>query len=131
MSKKIKINNESNPVKTPVWFFSGLAIIAVLIGTAIYTSNQTDKKEKEYLKNPKKGDIYSLNASKGFYTCIKVDSVLKDSIIFKTNKFEFDNKTGLEKIDKIENYTDLKVIYSRKDLIKLENQDSIFGIERK
>jgi Zn ribbon nucleic-acid-binding protein len=129
--KKIKINNETNPVRTPLWFFSGLAIVALLICTAVYTSKQTDKKEKEYIKNPKKGDIYSLNASKGFYTCIKVDSVTKDSVIFKTNKFEFDNKTGLDKIDKLENYTDLKVIYSKKDLINLESQDSIFGVVRK
>ncbi len=131
MLQKIKRNNENNPVKTPIWFFSGIAIVAILVCTAIYTSNQTDKNEAEYIKNPKKGDIYSLYASKDFYTSMQVDSVLKDSVIFNSNKFETDIKTGIDKIDKPENYTAEKVIYSKKELIELQKKDSIFGVERK
>ena len=65
---------KKNPVKTPIWQFSGSIILAALMSVAIYAGNRA---EKTNIQNPLTGDIYRIN-NDGHYSTLKVKSVIRE-----------------------------------------------------
>ncbi|WP_298308472.1 zinc-ribbon domain-containing protein [Flavobacterium sp.] len=126
---KLDREKEKDAVKTPIWMFSGLGIIAVLVAIGIYSSGETEKKEAEYLKAPKVGDIYKFESNPGFYSTMKVESVLKDSLHVLVNDMETNKTSGINDIDKPENYKELYG-YSKEEIRKMYKDKKIYEIER-
>jgi|JFJP01.1.fsa_nt_gi zinc-ribbon family len=128
---KIDREKEKEGVKTPIWMFSGLGVVAVLIAIGFVVSGQTEKKEAEYLKAPKAGDVYEMKIDNGHYSTIRVDKVDKDSLYVTFNDFETDKISGLSEIDVEKNYTIFKGSYTKKMIENLYKKDSIIAINRK
>lgn len=126
---KLDREKEKDGAKTPIWMFSGLGIIAVLVAIGIYSSGETEKKEAEYLKAPKVGDIYKFESNPGFYSTMKVESVLKDSLHVLVNDMETNKTSGINDIDKPENYKELYG-YSKEEIRKMYKDKKIYEIER-
>ncbi|MFY7739204.1 MAG: zinc-ribbon domain-containing protein [Flavobacterium sp.] len=126
---KLDREKEKDGAKTPIWMFSGLGIIAVLVAIGIYSSGETEKKEAEYLKTPKVGDIYKFESNPGFYSTMKVESVLKDSLHVLVNDMETNKTSGINDIDKPENYKELYG-YSKEEIRKMYKDKKIYEIER-
>ncbi|GAA4045830.1 zinc-ribbon domain-containing protein [Flavobacterium chungnamense] len=126
---KLDREKEKDAVKTPIWMFSGLGIIAVLVAIGIYSSGETEKKEAEYLKAPKVGDVYKFESNPGFYSTMKVESVLKDSLHVLVNDMETNKTSGINDIDKPENYKELYG-YSKEEIRKMYKDKKIYEIER-
>ena len=127
---KLDREKEKDGAKTPIWMFSGLFIIATLVAFGIYSSGETEKKEAEYLKAPKVGDIYRFESNPGFYSTMKVESVLKDSLHVFINKVETNKTSGVDDIDKPENYSEIYG-YSKAEIIKMYKDKEIYEINRK
>lgn len=127
---KLDREKEKDGAKTPIWMFSGLFIIATLVAFGIYSSGETEKQEAEYLKAPKVGDIYRFESNPGFYSTMKVESVLKDSLHVFINKVETNKTTGIDDIDKPENYGELYG-YSKAEIRKMYKDKEIYQINRK
>lgn len=127
---KLDREKEKDGTKTPIWMFSGLFIIATLVAFGIYSSGETEKKEAEYLKAPKVGDIYRFESNPGFYSTMKVESVLKDSLHVFINKVETNKTSGVDDIDKPENYSEIYG-YSKAEIIKMYKDKEIYEINRK
>jgi hypothetical protein len=127
---KFDRENEKNPAKNPVWFFSGLFIIAGLIGMGMYFSNQNETENKDFFNNPAKGDVYHTTATNGYYTSMKIDSIGKDSIYFFVNEYETNKKSDVKNIDIDKNY---KSVYgfSKEDINQMFETEEIYDIERK
>ncbi|MDX6189747.1 hypothetical protein SGQ83_10325 [Flavobacterium sp. Fl-318] len=70
---------KKNPVKTPLWQYTGSIILMSVLSFGIYTGIQAKKAEKNYIKSPLTGDICLVN-NDGHYTTLKVKSVSKDSV---------------------------------------------------
>lgn len=130
MHLKINRNNETKPTNTPIWHFTGLALLGILISWGVYSSKQDDANEKIYIQNPKKGDVYFIKCNNNFYSTLRVDIVLKDSIEITQNDYQTDLQTGIEKIDIEKNYTNSKYRFSKKALIELQKKDTIYEIKR-
>ena len=126
---KLDREKEKDAVKTPIWMFSGLGLIAVLVAIGYVVSGQTEKKEAEYLKAPKVGDIYKFESNPGFYSTMKVESVLKDSVHVLINDMETNKTSGISDIDKPENYKELYG-YSKEQIRKMYKDNEIYEIER-
>ena len=126
---KLDREKEKDTVKTPIWMFSGLFIIAILVAIGYYMSGETDKKEAAYLKNPKVGDVYRFESNKGFYSTMKVESVLKDSVHVFVNDMETNKTSGISDIDKPENYKELYG-YSKEEIRKMYKDKEIYAIDR-
>lgn len=127
---KYEREKEKSGVKTPIWFFSGLFIIAALVTSGMYFSHQNEVDNSEFILTPTKGDVYHINGSAGYYSTLKIEEVTKDSIYAFANKLETNQKTDLDNIDKEENYIDM-YSFSRKDLKKMFDEKKVFDIERK
>ncbi|MEO8532621.1 MAG: hypothetical protein ABI441_02670 [Flavobacterium sp.] len=129
IQQKLQREKEKNAVKTPIWMFSGLFIIAALIGLGFYSSHQTDVDTGTFIKDPKVGDVYFLNSAEGYYTTMKVNQVLKDSLSVFINDMEIDRKTDVDKIDIDKNYKNKSNI-AKKDMLKLYDEKKIYEVKR-
>ena len=93
-------------IKTPLWYYSGLAILACLIYLAFYLSKKDEINDANYIQEPKVGDMYTIEAAKkGYYTTMKVNRVTKDSIFVIRNDFDLFRRSKIYRINKDENYT--------------------------
>ena len=126
---KIDREKEKDVAKTPIWMFSGLILIGVLVAFGAYSSGETEKKEAEYLKAPKIGDIYRFESTAGYYSTMKVESVLKDSLHVYVNEMEVSKQSGISDIDKPENYKELYG-YSIEEIREMYKDKKIYEIDR-
>ncbi|WP_456315558.1 hypothetical protein [Pseudomonas shirazensis] len=129
IQQKLEREKEKSAVKTPIWMFSGLFVIAAIVGMAFFSSHQTDLDTATFIKNPKQGDIYFIDSDQGHYTTMKINQISKDSVNVFLNEMEIDNKTSIDKIDIDENYKKQYTI-SKKDMLKLYDEKKIYEIKR-
>lgn len=125
----LKLANEK--VKTSFWMFTGSFTLIVFL---IYTLNNYLAKNDEtqnLIKNPIEGDVYNLKFSNGYYSNMKIDKVTKDSIYVTHNDFNAYMFYETDDLDKPENYSNRKAYYSRKDILKLYQENEITEIKRK
>lgn len=126
VSTEIKKNT-----KTPIWYWSGLAIIAVLISIGYYYSVEHDKDVANYIQEPVSGDIIRFkNIDTNYYSTLKITSVTKDSIFVIQNNYETDKKSGVSKIDKEKNYTTAPFGISRENIQKMFDEKIFYDIKR-
>ena len=62
---------------------------------------------------------------------MRIDKVTNDSVFITQNDYNVYLQSEVEEISKKENYTNRKINYSKKDLLKLYDNDEIFSITRK
>ncbi|RZJ50936.1 MAG: zinc-ribbon domain-containing protein [Flavobacterium sp.] len=129
IQQKLEREKEKNGIKTPIWMFSGLFIIAIIAVMGFYSSHQTDVDTENFIKNPKAGDVYYLNSTDGFFTTMKINGISKDSLNVSLNNMEIDKKTEMYKIDVDSNYTNKSSI-AKKDALKLYTDKEIFEVRR-
>ena len=55
---KASYDNIKVQSKTPIWTFSGLALLAVLISFGVYSDNQNSARNAKLILEPQAGDIY-------------------------------------------------------------------------
>ena len=128
IKQAVKYERSKNPIKTPIWQFTGIIILLSILFFGIYTGIEMTKLEKEYIKLPLKNDIYKTNI-KGKYSTLKVYKVTKDSVYILLNKFSLDSYKGLEEINIEENYSEIKVL-SKRELQKLYDENLIYEVNR-
>lgn len=124
-----KLKNEK--IQNPIWMFSGSFILALFL---FFTLNNYFEKENEtsvLIKNPIEGDIYNIKFPNGYYSNMKIVKVTIDSIYTIHNDFNAYMPYEVDDLDRSENYTNNKVYYSRKDILKLYKEDQILKISRK
>lgn len=128
---KQKFELEKSGASYPIWYFSGLAVLACLISFAFYASNENAENDKLYIETPAIGDVYSVKASKsGYYSAMKVTDITNDSIYVLFNNYEIDKRSKIYKIDKVENYTTETGAYSKQEIKDLFNEKIIYDVDR-
>ncbi|WP_456438227.1 zinc-ribbon domain-containing protein [Psychroserpens sp.] len=128
---KQKFNREKEDAKTPIWYFSGIGIIAFLIALISYNSMQSDKENAIYIKEPAIGDVYSIKGSAfGYYSTMKVTEVTQDSVFTIISDYEVGKKSGVNEVDKSEYYTDQIEHLSKEQLISMYESETIYDIDR-
>jgi hypothetical protein len=129
-TKLIDENKKTNQ-KRPIWLFSGIIILICCIGFYFFNLSQTDNETKILINTPTFGDIYNVKSSNGYYSSMRIDKVTNDSVYATQNDYNAYLQLEVEEINKTENYTDRKINYSKKDLLKLYDNDEIVSITRK
>ncbi|PJJ07249.1 zinc ribbon family protein [Flavobacterium sp. 1] len=130
---KIKLIDENKKTnqRRPIWLFSGIIILVCFIIFYFFSLYQTDNETKALVKAPAFGDIYNIKSSNGYYSSMRIDKVTKDSVYATQNDYRVYLQSEVEEINKTENYTNRKNNYSKKDLLKLYDNDDIFSVIRK
>lgn len=121
--------------KTPLGYFAGLIIIALFVGSAFVAGIAASASSKNYLADPKPGDIYEIKnreGNKNLYTLYRIANVAPDSITFDINDYEAEGVKGLRKLRKSHaNSFSEKLTLSRADVKEMNTQNHISKIKRK
>lgn len=117
--------------KTPIWYWSGLGIIAILISIGYYFSLEHDKDVINYIKNPVAGDVIEYKVQEtGYYSTLKIESVTKGSIFVIQNNYETDKMSGVSDINKSKNYSTPAYGVGRNQIQALFDDDIFYDINR-
>jgi hypothetical protein len=81
--------------KTPVYMYSGIALIVIIFAAATYHGQQNAKKNAIWIANPQKGDIFEVKTKESQYTLYKVADVIGDTVVVRTNNYETSEESGL------------------------------------
>ncbi|NHN24320.1 zinc-ribbon domain-containing protein [Flavobacterium jejuense] len=124
---KFKIEQDRNPIKTPLKHFSGIGIVAAIIIGGIFYDKMEEDKTLDYAKKPKIGDVYyfELPELRGHYSTLKITKITKDSVFVVENNMEIDSKSEIDQILKEKNYT-YPFSYSKEELKNLTQDLSVF-----
>ncbi len=129
-TKLIYENKKANQ-KRPIWLFSGIIILICFIVFYFLNLYQTSNETAVLVKTPALGDVYNVKASDGYYSTMRIDKVTNDSVFLTQNDYNVYLQSEVEEINKTENYTNHRINYSKKDILKLYDNDKIFSITRK
>ena len=119
--------------KTPVWTFSGLAVVAVIIIIGVISDKNKDQRNAKLILAPKAGDIFEIKTKDRQYTLYRVDQVEADSVIIRINKFETDKVSGLADLkSKGESgYDEEQYAIAKSQLQTMFNKGEVLDIDRK
>lgn len=127
---KNKFDLEKSGSGFPIWYFSGLAIIAVLIFGGMYMAKLHDDDVAKYINDPQIGDIYTLEGEReGYHSTMRIQEVTNDSVYALMSDYEY-NTTNLSDLDKDENYSGEIYSFSKEDILALFAKEAIEDINR-
>lgn len=115
----------------PLWTFTGLALIAVLVFFIIRSNDQDEKDTIAFLRAPKPGDIMEVKSQNAF-TLYKVGLIEGDSVFIYPNMYETDRETGLYQIKEKGDSVFEKDLYgfSKAELQQMLKKGEILNVER-
>lgn len=73
---------------TPIWTFSGVAVLGVLIVLFVILSYENTERNARLVSSPQRGDIYEIKKKSHSFTLYKVDHVVADTVYLLSSKFE-------------------------------------------
>ena len=115
----------------PILHFSGAAIIVCFIAYLAYSISKDKELEAIYIQEPKVGDVYSVKSDTyGRFTSLKIRFVTNDSIFVLFNNYEIDKRSAINEIDVEENYSLTSEGFSKKEIISLYEDKTIYEIKR-
>jgi preprotein translocase subunit YajC len=126
---KMSYENVKLQTNTPVWTFSGIGVIIILVIVVNISEKQTAKKVTGMIPSLQKGDILQLKIKDNAYTLAKVNRVKDDTIFISLNKFQTDHSTSLHNL-KDKTYETQEEALSVGDLKEMDKKEEILDIER-
>lgn len=127
---KMDYKNFLTDVKTPLWKYSGLGIIALLLCWAFYSNKQDEAKVAELIENPAMYDVYTFQTDTNSYSTFKVVEVFQDSMYISQNDYEIDKLSAVYKIEKEENYPDEIYVVTAEEIKDMYAAGEIKDIDR-
>ena len=135
MSSSIKMTYDHllKQAMAPIWTYSGITLIVVLIAFFTITDFMNDAKNKKLVLAPQKGDIFKVKTADNLYTLYKVEKVEGDSVFILINNYETNKSTGLNDLKRKgeDAYSPVIFSFSKKDLEEMYKKGEILDIERK
>lgn len=126
---RISYSNLKSQAKTPIWTFSGLLLLAIIIVAVIITGKQKDERVKAMISALKANDVLEIKLDDGNYTLAKVSRVKGDSVFIVVNKFQTDKASGIDKLKK-EAYDAQEEVLTVEALKSMNAKNQILDIER-
>lgn len=120
--------NTKQLFKPPIWHFSGLILVAVIIIWASVSSKLNKANEAEYIKSPNIGDVYSFKVEEGGYSLAKVFYAQDSLIGVLSNEYAATQKSGVDELY-LKKFTDTGYL-SLDELIEMYNDGTIYKIKR-
>lgn len=127
---KLDYQNFKGDAKGPVWQFSGLFLMACLMGFGVYSNSKDQENTVKYLAAPVQGDVYEYRIEPGSYSSMKVMEVTTDSLYMSLNEYEISRASKIYKINKPEHYSTEVYGVSRADLQTMKADGDLLEILR-
>lgn len=121
-------DNLLKKTKGKKWQFTGTLIILAL--TPILMIFPSNNNKMDLLGSPQPGDKYKYKVENKLYSIMLVDYSTKDSVYVFQNNLVINKIFRLYKIDEPENYPDQNIGFSKKEIIKMGEEDVIYSVKR-
>lgn len=116
--------------KTPVWTYTGLAILTFFIVNGKINDVQEKRRKAKIIMAPKCGDVYEVKLNENSYTLYKVDHIKQDSIYVRRNKYQCYFPSDIIKLNRkgdggYENYfflvekSELKQMFDKEEILNV------------
>ncbi len=115
--------------KIPIWMFSGLVLMVLLI---VYQLNNEQRAQKTLAKQMDQvvaGDVLELKLAKDNFTLYKVYRINADSVLLQANEYQSTTAAGLKDIKDSLYATNLRYI-TKPELKKMAMDGGLVGIEK-
>lgn len=117
--------------KTPLWMFTGAALLAVLIASIIIDENKKSAATAEYIKHVQPNDLLETKVEEG-YTYLKVVAVKGDTVYIKGNKEAVSLESGLHKLGTGESsFSDEELSTTQENLLAQYKEKKILNVVRR
>jgi hypothetical protein len=128
----LSAENLKTQSKTPIWTFSGLAVIALIIVLTVISERNKDQRNGKLILSPQSGDVFEVKTKDQQYTLYKVDNVQGDSVYVKINNYETNKVSGISDLKRKGESAYSEELYSihKKDLLEMLNKGEIIDIDR-
>lgn len=129
---RLLVNDLKKEVRTPVWMYSGLLVIGILIPLAFWQSARHSERVRAYLGAPAVGDVYDIDLAHGGYTIYKVTALRNDSVEVAMSTYETDRSRGLYSIRAKgdEAFAEERAWFSTADLLRMHGDGVIMAVKR-
>lgn len=119
--------------KTPVWTFSGLALVVLLIVIGVVTSRNNDARNAKLIAAPQTGDVYEVKTPENQYTLYKVASVTGDSVFVRMHQYETNGSSGLTELKNRGDaaYSEEVTAFLKSELKEMLDKGGIVDVDRK
>ena len=87
--------NLQSSAKTPIWIFTGIALLAVLITLIVIIEKENHKRNSQLISVLQKGDIFEIKKTPNQYTLFKVDHIAGDTVFILMSQYETNTPKGL------------------------------------
>lgn len=120
-------------VKTPIWTYSGIGVMVVLVTWAIFIDKQKVERNARIILNPVYGDVYEVKKGHDQYTLFKVDDVIEDTVYLFVSQYETNKASGLASLKNKgdDAYSDASEPMLLNDLKSMLEKGEIIDIDRK
>ena len=117
--------------KTPIWTFTGLALIFSLVAIGIFNYQRNKVNSSKFISTPAKDDIYEIKVTSSRFTVYKVNAVEMDSVFVKPSLYETNLESGIPDLISKESYDEEIFGIAKKDLKKMFDNKEIINVHRK
>lgn len=135
MGLKQLFNDLRKQERTPLWMFSGSAILVVALPLFVQAMMRHDQEQDGLLTGPMVGDVWTIKLGYKRYTLCKVESVDADSVHVRANTHELEDAgvVALAKfqLETTDGFIGDRIGYARKELLDLAAHGPIHSVERK
>ncbi|MEP7239017.1 MAG: zinc-ribbon domain-containing protein [Ferruginibacter sp.] len=133
LSLKTAYENIRSKYKTPIWMFTGLALVALLITAGVVNSQIRDERNSKFILSPQRGDIFEIKTPEDHFTLYKIQSVDSNIVFISASLYETNKRTGLDELKSKGDsaYTDDVFPVTKIALKKMLEKGEILDIDRK
>ncbi len=119
--------------KTPLWTFTGLALLLGLIIWGRINGEQVAEERATFISAPQKGDIYEIKTNDGAYTLYKVASLKGDTVFMLASQFVTNKHKGLNDLKSkgVESFLPIPSPITKSELKNMLEKGEIIGVDRK
>src|SRR5690606_7379664 len=124
--------NLKQQARTPIWTFSGLVLIGILITTLFIADKNKNERNAQLILTPKAGDVLKIKTKENQYSLLKIDEIQGDSVYIRYSQYETNKLSGLSDLEtKGESaYFEESFPIIVADLKKMFDEGEIIDIER-
>ncbi len=125
--------NLKSTSKTPLWTFTGLALLVGLIVWGKISGEQHNEEKAAMVATPQKGDIYEIKTNEGEYTLYKVASLKGDTVFVLASQFATNKYKGLNELKSKgdEAFVPISSPITKSELKKMLEKGEIMDVDRK
>jgi hypothetical protein len=129
---KASYDNVKAQTKTPFWTFIGLALLVVLISSAVVSNKNKTAQNAKLIEAPQKGDVYEVRTEDRQYTLIKVAQVSADTVYVREHKYTTNKASGFSEMKRKgdEGYQEEVTAFNKKELKVMFDKGDIIDIIR-